>query len=65
MQHIQSKVTQLPANCRSAADHMAQVLAEEDQYADLDEHCRQKIVELEDTLSRELKERVVLVAYRI
>ncbi len=65
MQHIQSKVTQLPANCRSAADHMTQVLAAEDQYADLDEHCRQKVVELEDTLSRELKKRVALVAYRI
>ncbi len=48
-----------------AADHMAQVLAEEDQYADLNERCRQKILELEDTLSRELKERVALVAYRI
>ena len=44
---------------------MAQVLAEEDQYADLNEHCRQKVRELEDTLSRELKERVALVAYRI
>ena len=44
---------------------MAQVLAEEDQYADLNERCRQKILELEDTLSRELKERVALVAYRI
>lgn len=65
MQHIQSTVTDLPSNCRSAADHMAQVLAEEDQYADLNEHCRQKVRELEDTLSKELKERVALVAYRI
>lgn len=65
MQHIQSTVTDLPSNCRSAADHMAQVLAEEDRYADLNEHCRQKIRELEDTLSRELKEHVALVAYRI
>lgn len=65
MQHIQSRVTELPASCRSAADHMAQVLAEEDRFADLNERCRQKVTELEDALSRELKERVVLVAYRI
>ena len=51
MQHIQSTVTDLPSSCKSAADHMAQVLAEEDQYADLNERCRQKILELEDTLT--------------
>lgn len=65
MQHIQSTVTELPGNCRSAADRMMQVLAEEDKYADLNEHCRQKVSELEDALSSELKERVALVAYRI
>ncbi len=65
MQHIQSTVTDLPASCRSAADHTAQVLAEEDKFADLNEHCRQKVQELEDTLSKELKEHVSLVAYRI
>lgn len=65
MQHVQSTVTDLPTNCKSAADHMAQVLAEEDKYADLNERCRGKLTELEDELSRELKERVALVAYRI
>lgn len=65
MQHIQSNVTELPSSCKSAADHVAQILAEEDQYADLNERCRQKVQELEDTLSRELKERIALVAYRI
>ena len=65
MQHIQSTVTDLPPRSKTAAHPMAQVLAEEDQYADLNERCRQKILELEDTLSRELKERVALVAYRI
>lgn len=65
MQHIQSSVTELPASCKSAADRAAQVLAEEDRYADLSESCRKKLTELEEELSRETKERVALVAYRI
>lgn len=65
MQHIQSSFTELPANCRSAADRMTQALAEEDKYADLNEHCRQKVTELEDMLSNELHEKIALVAYRV
>ena len=65
MQHIQSSVTELPVNCKSAADHMAQVLAEEDRYADLSESDRKKLTELEDSLSQKLHERVALVAYRL
>lgn len=65
MAHVQSSCTELPANCRSAADRMVQALAEEDKYADLGEGCRKKLTELEDELSRETKERVALVAYRL
>ncbi len=65
MQHIQSSVTELPVNCKSAADHVAQVLAEEDQYADLCESDRKKLTDLEDTLSQKLHERIALVAYQL
>ena len=65
MSHIQSSFTELPANCRSAADRMVQALAAEDQFADLNERCRKKLTALEKELSRELKDRVALVAYRI
>lgn len=65
MPHIQSSFTELPANCRSAADRMVQALAAEDQFADLTEGCRRKVTALEEELSKELKERVALVAYRI
>ena len=64
MSHIQSYCTELPDSCKSAAERMVQVLAEEDKYADLNEHCKRQLTQLEDTLSKELKERVVLVAYR-
>lgn len=65
MTKIQSSVTELPANCRSAADHMAQALAAEDKFADLPEGCRQKLTELEHTISKETGEKVALVAYRL
>lgn len=65
MQHIQSSVTELPVNCKSAADRVTQILAEEDRYADLNERDRKKLTALEDELSRNLKERVALVAYRL
>ena len=65
MLHVQSSVTELPESCKSAADRMTQVLAEEDRYSDLNEHCRRKLTALEEELSSELKERVALVAYRI
>lgn len=64
MSHIQSSCTELPDSCKSAAERMVQVLAEEDKYADLNEYCKRQLTQLEDTLSKELKERVVLVAYR-
>ncbi len=65
MADVQSSVTELPANCKSAAERVASVLAEEDQYADLTEFCKQKITNLEAELSTETGERVALVAYRI
>lgn len=65
MAEVQSTVTELPANCKSAAERVANVLAKEDQYADLNEHGRQKIDQLEKELERETGERIALVAYRI
>lgn len=64
MSHVQSSVTELPNNCKSAAEHAARVLQSEDSYADLTDHCRQKITDLEQELSRCTGENVVLVAYR-
>lgn len=65
MTHIQSSYTELPSNCKSAADRMAQALAEEDKYADLTESGRKRLTALEEQLSRESKERIALVAYRV
>lgn len=65
MTKIQSNVTELPTNCKSAADRMARTLAEEDQFADLTEDCRKKLTELEHTISKEIGEKVALVAYRL
>lgn len=64
MAEVQSTVTELPANCKSAAERVASVLAKEDQYADLNEHSRQKISHLEEELTRDTGERIALVAYR-
>ena len=65
MAKIQSNITELPSNCKSAADHMAQTLKEDDQFVNLPENCRQKLTELEQTISGEIGEPVALVAYRL
>lgn len=65
MPKVQSSVTELPLNCKSAAEHTAQVLREEDQYADLPEHCQQSVTDLERMISKETGENVALVAYRL
>lgn len=65
MPNIQSSYTELPANCRSAADRMAKALAEEEQFADLTEDCREKITELEHVIFKHTGEKVALVAYRL
>lgn len=65
MADVQSTVTELPANCKSAAERVANILAEEDQYADLTEICKQKITNLEAELAKETGEHVALVAYRV
>lgn len=64
MTKIQSSVTDLPTNCRSAADHMVQALAAEDRFADLPDSCLQKLTELEHVISKETGENIALVAYR-
>lgn len=65
MPNIQSTFTELPRNCKSAADRMAQALTEEDRFADLTEDCRKKLTELEQVISRDTGEQVALVAYRL
>ncbi|MDO4321868.1 MAG: hypothetical protein Q4C61_05020 [Lachnospiraceae bacterium] len=63
MSNIHSTVTELPASCKSSAERMARELAKED-FADITESCRQKITDLEHALSKELGEKIALVAYR-
>lgn len=65
MPNIQSAYTELPSNCKAAADHMAKAIMEEDQFADLTEHCQEKLTELEQVISKETGERIALVAYRV
>lgn len=65
MPNIQSTFTELPNNCRSAADRMAQALTEEDRFADLTEDCQKKLTELEHVISKNTGEKVALVAYRL
>lgn len=65
MSKIQSSVTELPPNCRSAADRMAQELAAEDRFAELTEDSRRKLTELEQAIGKETGEKIALVAYRV
>lgn len=65
MTNIHSNVTELPASCKSAAEHMAAELEREDTYAGLNESCCQRITELEQAIAKETGERVALVAYRL
>lgn len=65
MPNIQSSFTDLPDNCRSAADRMARALTEEDRFADLTEDCQKKLTELEHIISQKTGEKVALVAYRL
>lgn len=65
MNHINSNVTNLPASCKSAAEHMAKELEREDTYANLTESCCQKISNLEQIIEGETGEKVALVAYKI
>lgn len=65
MPNIQSSFTELPSNCKSAADRMAHALAEEDRFADLTEDCQKKLTELERVISKATNEKVALVAYRL
>ena len=65
MSDVLSSVTDLPTNCKSAAERTAQVLREEDRYADLPAHCQQRLTELEHAILKETGEQVALVAYRL
>lgn len=65
MANIHSDVTELPLSCKSAAERTARELAKEDQFADLSESGREKLTQLEQTLSEETGENIALVAYRL
>ena len=65
MPDIHSTVTDLPLSCRSAADRMEGELKKEDMYAELTDKCCRKIADLEYAISKEMGERVALVAYRV
>lgn len=65
MAKIHSEVTELPASCKSAAEHMAAELAGEDAYADLSEECIGKLTRLEAEIGKEIGEPVALVACRL
>ena len=64
MAEIHSTFTELPRSCKSAADHIAQELAKEDIFASLSDANCEKLTKLEQTLSKETGENVILVAYR-
>ncbi|MBS6195258.1 MAG: hypothetical protein KH828_06735 [Clostridiales bacterium] len=64
MSDIHSTVTELPLSCKSAAEKAAQQLALEDTFADLNDSCCRKLSRLEQELSDETGEQVILVAYR-
>ncbi len=65
MAKVHSDVTELPASCKSAAEHMAAELAKEDVYVDLSGSGIEELTRLEEKLGREAGEKVALVAYRI
>lgn len=65
MSNIHSTVTDLPLSCKSAAEHMTSELKKEETYAELSESCCKKITDLEQTLTGDTGENIVLVAYRV
>ncbi len=65
MSDIHSSITDLPRSCKSAAEHMAKEPEKEDVYAHLTSSCCQKITKLEQDITKETGEKVVLVAYKL
>lgn len=65
MTQIHSAVTELPTSCKSAAERMLNALHEEDRFADLTEDNRRQLTALEQKLSDESGEKIVLVAYQL
>lgn len=65
MPDIHSTVTDLPRSCKSAAEHMARELEKEDAFANLTYACCQQITDLEQNITKEIGEKVALVAYRV
>ncbi len=65
MTNTHATFTDLPLSCKTAAERAARKLANEDSYADLTDTHLKKISELEQELSRDTKEAISLVAYRL
>ena len=65
MAKIHSDVTELPASCKSAAEHVAAELAKEDTFANLNEAWIGRLTEWEAEIGREIGESVALVACRL
>ncbi len=64
MASVYSDVTDLPLNCKSAAERTQRVLDREDSLAELSVSGRRRLTEWEKELEKETGSRVALVAYR-
>lgn len=65
MANVYSDVTDLPLNCKSAAEHTQRILDREDALADLTESDRRRLTEWEKELEKDTGSPVALVAYRV
>ena len=65
MANVYSDVTDLPLNCKSAAEHTRRVLEREDSLAELSDSDRRKLTEWDKELERDTGCHVALVAYRV
>lgn len=65
MASVYSDVTDLPLNCKSAAERTQRVLDREDSLAELSDSGRRRLTEWEKELEQDTGCRVALVAYRV
>ncbi len=65
MASVYSDVTDLPLNCKSAAERAQRVLDREESLAELSDSGRRRLTEWEKELEQDTGCRVALVAYRV
>ena len=65
MASVYSDVTDLPLNCKSAAERAQRVLDREESLAELSDSGRRRLTEWEKVLEQDTGCRVALVAYRV